>query len=178
MKKAQEVRMVKWTKYLVLSSFLALNLSACGGEKSPLTWNTNLDVNCKPQDFLDTISAKLAPESFWRNQEYDMGSLLKLSQTNTQNVSIILDDAHAQQGEFFSRAEQSANDLGLSGKEKREHVKANMDRYAAEVKALEDQLKVQKDGMEWVRKCQRVVQTELGKLQLMPVPYDPSKRPM
>jgi len=169
--------MVKWTRYIVLGSVMMLGLSACG-ERAPLTWNANLDVNCKPQDVLDQISEKLAPESFWRNQEYDMGTLHKLSQNNIKNVTIILDDSRAQQGSYFARAEQAANDLGLKGKAKRKHVKGNMDRFAKEVKGLEKQLKVQKSGMEWVRKCQRVVQTELGKLKLKPVPYNPSNRPM
>ena len=169
--------MVKWTKHVVLGCVIAFGLSGCG-ERAPLTWNANIDVNCKPQDIFDQISQKLAPESFWRNQEYDMGTLQNLSRTNIKNVTIILEDSRAQKGSYFSRAEQAAVDLGLKGKAKRAHVKDNMDRFAAEVKGLEEQLKVQKNGLDWVRKCQRVVQTELRKLKLQPVPFDPAKRPM
>jgi hypothetical protein len=53
-----------------------------------------------------------------------------------------------------------------------------MDRFEAEVKAIEDRLEKQKIANDWVRKCEQAVVRELRSLGLSPVPYDPEKRPM
>lgn len=170
------MNMQKSLKHIVLSSLFVLGLSGCG-EPAPIKWNANLDVNCKPQDIFDKASASVSAKKFWRMQEYDLGSLKKISQTNIKNVTVIFEDSRAQKGAFFTRADEAARNKGLSGKAKRAHVKENMDRYDQEVKALEIQLKDQKIALAWVQKCQRAVQTELRKLKLQPVAYNPAKRP-
>ena len=169
--------MITWIKPVALTAFLALSLSACG-ERAPAAWNANLDIDCKPHDPYDKAYAAISPQKFWREQEYDLGTMLKAGQKNITMSSTVLDDSRAQKGEYFQRAEQAARDLGLSGKAKREHVKENMDRYNEEVADIETRIKAQKIAVEWVRKCQQSVVRELQKLKLQPIPYDPEKRPM
>lgn len=162
---------------LILSAIVCLGLSACG-EPGPQTWNANLDANCKPHDPVDKLYALLSPAKFWREQEYDMGTLKKAGEKNLEISRQVLDDSRAQKGEFFQHANKTARDLGLSGKAMRDHVKKNVDRYNQEVKAIEDRLKVQEKALRWIQKCEQRVIVELRKLNLSPVEFDSEKRPM
>ncbi|WP_028878352.1 hypothetical protein [Terasakiella pusilla] len=164
-------------KMSLLSLGLLLALTACE-EPAPAGWNANIDVNCKPQDPFDKTFAALSPKKFWREQEYDLGTLKAAGEKNLEMSQSVLDTSRAQKGDYFQRADQAANELGLRGKEKRDHVKKNMDRFEAEVKAIEDRLEKQKIANDWVRKCEQAVVRELRSLGLSPVPYDPEKRPM
>ncbi|SCA57328.1 exported hypothetical protein [Candidatus Terasakiella magnetica] len=160
----------------IFSMGCLLALSACG-EPAPVTWNANLDVDCKPQDPLDKAYATLSTKKFWREQEYDMGTLKKAGEKNLSMSRTVLDDSRGQKGEYFQRAQKAARDLGLSGAAQRAHVKENMDRYDAEVKDIEMRIKYQENALSWVRKCTTAVHAELRKLSLSPVEYDPEKRP-
>ena len=162
---------------LALSMIICLGLTACG-EPGPQSWNANLDINCKPQDPADKLYAMLSPAKFWREQEYDMGTLKKAGNKNMEISRQVLDDARAQKGEFFQRANETARERGLSGKEMREHVKKNVDRYNLEIKAIEDRLKLQEKSLRWIQKCEQAVVVELRKLNLAPVEFDSEKRPM
>jgi len=165
-------------KYIPVAISLALimTLSACG-ESAPAAWNANLDINCKPHDPFDKSYAFLSPKKFWREQEYDLGTLMKAGQKNKEMSTQVLDESRAQKGEYFQRAEQAALELGLSGSAKRAHVKDYMDRYNEEVSDIEMRIKTQDAALQWVRKCATAVQQELRKLKLAPVEYDPEKRP-
>ncbi len=166
-------------KKILPAAFLSLGLSLSGcGEPAPAAWNANLDIDCYPQDPFDKTYAFLSPEKFWREQEYDMGTLLAAGRKNLEMSRQVLDDSTAQQGQYLQRAQEVAAELGLSGAESRAHVKANMDRYAKEVQDIEMRLKQQEEALSWVRKCARAVQGELRKRNLSPVKYDPEKRPM
>ena len=164
--------MTSWIKHSFAIGFIAMGLAACG-EPAPAGWNANIDLNCKPHDPYDKLYATLSPEKFWREQEYDMGSLLAAGQKNMEMSKIVLDDSRAQKGQFLSRAQQAARELGLKGKDARAHIKANVDRYDEEVKAIEMRLKKQDAANSWVRKCQKSVERELRQLGLRPVEYDP-----
>ncbi|WP_135079990.1 hypothetical protein [Terasakiella sp. SH-1] len=161
----------------ILTICSATVLTACG-EPAPAAWNANLDISCKPHDPYDKLYASLSPEKFWREQEYDMGTMDKAGRKNIEMSKMVLDDSRAQKGDYFQRAQQAARDLGLTGSAKRNHVKENMDRYNQEVKDIEMRLKQQETALNWVRKCKNAVDTELRKLGLQPVKYDPEKRPM
>ncbi|NVJ93161.1 MAG: hypothetical protein HWE34_15970 [Methylocystaceae bacterium] len=161
---------------ITAAACLIFALSGCG-EPAPAAWTANLDANCKPQDPLDKIYAFLSPKKFWREQEYDLGNLKKAGQKNLEMSKSVLDDSKAQKGEFFQKAEKAATDLGLSGKDKREHVKKNMDRYNKEVSDIEARLKEQEIANTWIRKCEQEVERQLRLLKLPPIKYDPEKRP-
>jgi len=164
-------------KLAALPLSLMLLLSACG-EPAPAGWNANIDVDCKPQDPFDKTFAFFSPEKFWREQEYDLGTLKAAGDKNLSMSQSVLDSSRGQKGEYLQRAEQAARELGLSGKERREHIKENMDRYDKEVKAIEDRIDMQKKANDWIRKCDQAVVRELRRLGLSPVEYDPEKRPM
>jgi len=155
---------------------LILGLAACG-EAAPQGWNANLDAQCRPHDPVDKLSALLSPEDFWRQQEYDMGTLLKAGQTNRDLSQTVLDDSRAQQGDYFNRAQQAARELGLSGQAAREHVQENMDRFRDEMKTLETRLAGTIAAIVWVQRCQQTVTAELTKLGLSPVPFQSENRP-
>ncbi|MDV7339971.1 hypothetical protein RYZ26_10225 [Terasakiella sp. A23] len=161
----------------LLSFGFILALTACG-EPAPAGWNANIDIDCKPHDPYDKLYAMISPKKFWREQEYDIGSLKAAGTKNLELSKSVLQDSLAQKGEYFQRADKAARDLGLTGKAKRDHVKDNMDRYDKEVKAIEERLKMQETAITWIKKCEPKVQQELRKLKLAPVEYDPEKRPM
>lgn len=164
-------------KHSLIACSLAFFLSACG-ESAPAGWNANIDVDCNPHDPYDKIYATLAPEKFWREQEYDLGTMMAAGRKNLDMSRMVLDDSRAQKGEYFAKAQQAARDLGLTGKTQRDHVKENMDRYDKEVEAIDMRIKKQEKANDWVRKCQQSVVRELRNLGLAPVKYDPEKRPM
>lgn len=171
--------MTRFSRISGSSSVLALLflLAACG-EPAPAAWNANLDIDCQPQDPYDKLYASLAPEKFWREQEYDMGSLMKAGEKNLEMSQQVLDESRAQKGQYLQRAEQAASDLGLSGQARRDHIRDNIERYNKEVDDIKQRLDRQEVALNWVRKCTRAVQRELRKLNLEPVEYDPEKRPM
>lgn len=155
---------------------IVAGLAACG-EPAPAAFNANLDVDCNPQDPLDKVYASLAPEGFWRAQEYDMGLMMSSTRKNIELSRAVLNDSIAQRADYFNRAQQAASDLGLSGAARRDHVKDNMDRYEAEVKDIQDRLEMQERTMSWLRQCTRSVDDELRKLGLEPQEFDPTRRP-
>jgi len=161
-----------------LSSLALLFLLAACGEPAPVAWNANLDINCLPHDPLDKTYAALSPKKFWREQEYDLGTLMAAGQKNMEMSTQVLEDSLSQQGEFLQLAQKAADDLGLSGAARRDHIRDNIDRYNKEVDDIKERLKQQEEGLAWVRKCTNAVQQELRKLNLFPVEYDPEKRPM
>ncbi len=156
---------------------LIFMLSACG-EPAPAAWTANLDIDCKPQDPLDKTYAALSPKKFWREQEYDMGNLLKAGQKNLEMSTKVLEDSVSQKGEYLQLAQKAADDLGLSGSARRDHIRDNIDRYNKEVDAIKQRLEAQEKALSWVRKCTNAVHQELRKLNLTPLDYDPEKRPM
>ncbi len=168
--------MKNWIKPSVSLCVIVLGLAACG-ERAPAAWNANLDIACKPHDPYDKMFAMVAPKKFWREQEYDLGTMLKAGLKNIEMSTTVLQDSTSQKGEYLSRAQQAAREKGLSGKDARANVKKNMDRYNAEVKDIQDRLKAQEKANEWVRKCQKAVVQELRKLGLKPVEFDSEKHP-
>ena len=161
----------------LLSLSLMLMLSACG-EPAPAGWNANIDANCKPHDPYDKTYAMLSPEKFWREQEYDLGTLKAAGSKNLTMSENVLESSRGQKGQYLARAEEAARELGLTGSARRAHIKENMDRFDKEVDAIESRIAQQKKANDWIRKCEQAVVRELRALGLSPVEYDPEKRPM
>ncbi len=143
-------------------------LSGCGPRPPTLSFGANLDANCEPQDIIDQIGAAISPESFWREQEYDMLSYIDKGEKNLKNLQFLLDDNLKGRGEFQTLVRTRAKELGITGSDFKEMLEENMKDFDALGDKYKERIRAQLAELAWSRKCFAVAREKIRAMGLTP----------
>lgn len=119
---------------------------AVGGETFTAT---NLDQDCEPKDIIDSLRARLTPETFWKEQRADLAATLKGIRTMAPAQRALLEGNRRNRGQAQAEMMAQAKKQGFDAGDVKEAMR-EYDRMASELTLALRRQKVQEA---WASTC-------------------------